>query len=732
MYLQPRNHTLIKKSEKTRRHDNTWFEDRIGRIIKIMGSDPGVFVLSVHSFVEGYIREIYGIEDDKFNFYDLIQHLSDDLKERRKTFIPELGILGDFRLAQDSTNRVRHRFDALEQLDAAEASHRFRRFCTMVELPIEKYLPKFEEATKLWDRPGDRLSDVQELNQKGFLLLQTRQNQEKINKELEQYHTIQAEKEQLERKLFSLENSLEEAAENQSNKSEKVEVLRRERFELKERNRELSGKLDTLENASAYMSEMRSLIAYTRTRSDYERSMLKLTKEQLRILDQVSLKEDFLIKGGAGTGKTLILLKALEKALITDSEELSLAEKPVSVSLLTYTRTLARYDHYIAQIMALSDISSSIETSDAFLYSRFQKLGIGVINGDVIDKIISRENLLDFMDNGELNNEIEGFIFGSMISREEYLDEMIPRFGRGRQLSVSQRKDVWDIVEIAMEAMKVQGVYSKQYACRLLAETNPEEEQKVDFIFIDEVQDLSTAELKALKNHARRCVILAGDADQAIYQTVFPIKRSDINIQGHTRILRTNFRNTIQIQEFAEKYRKMHPELGFDEENQPEAFRSGPSVEITRNDNQKESMKALIERVDILVKEFYYEPENICILCPDKNMINIMQKQLGTHGYKSYNIRESDFSFIEPEVIRLSTLHSAKGLEFPVVLLYMDKMPYVGEGHSDEERLKLQRHLLYVAISRPMDYLHVFLSGENVGKELNELISSTTIQNPDS
>jgi hypothetical protein len=722
MYLQPRNHELIKKTEKNRTLDNSWFEDRVGRIIKIMGSDPGVFVLSVHSFVEGYIRETYGLEDTEYKFYDLIQYLHDDLKKRRNTWIPELGILGDFRLAQDSTNRVRHRFDALEKIDAAEASHRFHRFCTMMALPIEKYLSKFEEATKLWDRPGDRLSDVQELNQKGFHLQQARQNQEKTNKELEQYHTIKAEKEALERKIILLERSQEEAAENQSSKSDKVEALRRERFDLKEKNRELSFKLDSLKHASAYMSEMRSLIAYTRTRSDYERSVLKLTKEQLRILDQVSLKEDFLIKGGAGTGKTLILLKALEKALITDSQELSLAEKPVSVALLTYTRTLARYDHYIARIMALSDIGSSIETSDAFLFNRFQKLGLGVIHLSLIDEIISRENSLDFMNNEELKNEIEGFIFGSMISKQEYLDEMIPRLGRRRPLSDTQRKEIWNIAESVMDSMMVQGVFSKQYACRLLAESTPEVEQKVDFIFIDEVQDLTTAELKALKKHAQRGVVLAGDADQAIYQTVFPIKRSDINIQGHTRILRTNFRNTIQIQEFAEKYRKLHPELGFDEENQPEAFRSGPSVEITRNDSQKESLRALTERVDILVNEFYYEPENICILCPDKNLINIIQKQLGTHGYKSYNIRESDFSFTEREVIRLSTLHSAKGLEFPVVLLYMDKMPYVGEGHSSEELLKLQRHLMYVAVSRPMDYLHIFISGKDIQDDLNDLV----------
>jgi hypothetical protein len=727
MFLQPRNYRIIDSGERPARENTEWFEEGVARIIRIMGSDPGVFVLSVHSFVEGYIRAAYGIEESDVNFYDLLQFLAEELKRKKPDRIPGLEILGDLRLAQEATNRVRHRFDSLSTLDAVEAAHRFRRFCGLVGLPVEKHAPQFDEATQLWDRAGDRLSDVKELNEKGFLLLQTRRKSEILEAELQKYRELRMEQADSNQRILQLELALEKAAADKSGSREKIESLRRERFELKEKNRELSTRLNETEHASDYLREMRSLIAYTRTRSDYERSLLKLTKEQLRILDQIDLDHDFLVKGGAGTGKTLILLKALEKSLrglktelVT---ELVFDEVPRTVSLLTYTRTLAKYDNYLAGLMSIADLYSSIDTSEQFLFDRFRRLGLGRIDRDAVASILAGVNTLDFMDNEELKKEIDTFIFGSLVSREEYLEELVPRHGRKTRLSRAQREAVWALADYCMRSMRDGGLFSKQYAALLLSEASPEEDLMVDYCFVDEVQDLSSAELKAIKNHTRRCMILSGDSDQSIYQTVFPLKRSGLNVQGYTRVLRTNFRNTLQIQEFAEKYRALYPDLGRDEETLPEAFRSGPSPELSSHRTRKESLRALISRVDLMINEFFYEPENLCILCPDIGSIREVQRELAEEGYPGYNIRESDFDFNERGVLRLSTLHSAKGLEFPVVLIYLPGLPYVGEGYSEKEREQLQRHLIYVALSRPMDYLHLFLSGDPLPKELEDLRS---------
>ena len=57
------------------------------------------------------------------------------------------------------------------------------------------------------------------------------------------------------------------------------------------------------------------MTVYTRTRLDFERSLVRLTAEQSKVLAQIKLNRDFLVKGSAGTGKSLVLIKALEKAL---------------------------------------------------------------------------------------------------------------------------------------------------------------------------------------------------------------------------------------------------------------------------------------------------------------------------------------------------------------------------------------------------------------------------------
>jgi superfamily I DNA/RNA helicase len=58
-------------------------------------------------------------------------------------------------------------------------------------------------------------------------------------------------------------------------------------------------------------------------------------------------------------------------------------------------------------------------------------------------------------------------------------------------------------------------------------------------------------------------------------------------------------------------------------------------------------------------------------------------------------------------VIRLSTLHSSKGIEFPVVLLFLPNLGF--QGSYDERAAEtMQRNLLYVALTRAMDLVVLF------------------------
>ncbi len=85
----------------------------------------------------------------------------------------------------------------------------------------------------------------------------------------------------------------------------------------------------------------------------------------------------------------------------------------------------------------------------------------------------------------------------------------------------------------------------------------------------------------------------------------------------------------------------------------------------------------------------------------------MMAEKLSAVGLKSAVVRGDDFSFTDRGVVRLSTLHSSKGLDFPVVLMYLPELPPAREiDPAYQERL--WRNLIYVAMTRGMDVVEVY------------------------
>ena len=136
-------------------------------------------------------------------------------------------------------------------------------------------------------------------------------------------------------------------------------------------------------------------------------------------------------------------------------------------------------------------------------------------------------------------------------------------------------------------------------------------------------------------------------------------------------------------------------------------------------------MRLLLRKASLFIERLGYDPENIAVLAPTKGDLAALGDMLGHAGYRHANIREEDFSFKQEKTIRLSSLHSSKGLDFPVVLLYLPSITGRAEydGKAGET---LTRNLIYVAMSRAMDNLNVFtLEGahESQGEEpLQDLV----------
>ena len=154
----------------------------------------------------------------------------------------------------------------------------------------------------------------------------------------------------------------------------------------------------------------------------------------------------------------------------------------------------------------------------------------------------------------------------------------------------------------------------------------------IRYLFFDEVQELTPVALSMLRELTRGAMVMAGEVGQSICNYQWPFVRTDIQLRGTTRILKTNFRNTIQVHTLVESFRKLSTaslEADPDRRARPFAFREGP------------------------------DSQNLCILVPRNKDIENLKGYLEREAIEVVDISSEDFSFRTSDKIRISTLRSS-------------------------------------------------------------------------
>lgn len=670
-------------------------DERLERIERLQGADPGIFVLAVHAFVEGWIRDHFDYQMAGMHFSVLVE---DFINACRAGDIPGTGGLpcagkgfasiDALKQSHHETDYVRHRFHGLPRSYAEAATQHLSAFCNLANIGSPARLGAIQQYIAAWEtrKPLGALIEENEIIRK--LVRKETAEKQTLAGQVAELSVRAGIVDNLESALRAKERQLAEVIATSGARNEKIDELRAEKarfaFELKEARTRLA----QLDEARDYVDALRRMTVFTRTRSDYERAVVRLTMEQKNVLSQINLDRDFLVKGSAGTGKTLVLLKAVEKAkgIGTGAEAgqdlLELPELSGTVALLTYTTTMVKYDAFLSALMSSGRITGAdrISTADSFLLERLKALDPYATidyNGKALLELAGRYSVAG-LEPRELASEAENFIWANDLTVDEYVTRLMDRKGMKKPLPRAARNEVWVAVEAMSLELEGSGNYTRNYAA-----------------------------LKLARAAARRCVLLAGDADQSIYQPGFSYRRTGIDIGGRTRILKSNFRNTVQIHELAERYRSV--DSLHDQENAPEAFRDGPVPELFQAASSGSLLESLVQRVRLFTDTLGYEPQNIGILCPSADTLPLIRERLAPLGLSVANIKDSDFSFDSAGALRFSTLHSAKGLDFPVVLLYLDKPPYFGSGYDDESVDRMAANLVYVALTRGMDHLNVFI-----------------------
>jgi superfamily I DNA/RNA helicase len=703
-------------------------DDRLERLAQVAGTDEAFYVLALHSFIEAYVCDkvpsLRGIE----RFSDRLRGFADHLAKHgiaRESQAVISRIIQEHAIA----NRVRHSFTRLDREEALAATHNFLKFCALCDINSPALL-KLSRLLTLWEEKRPPIARDTELGRIQADLRAAQLDSGKLLAQTEAWARDKLRLAELEGETLRLSAELSREKARPEPRMERLDQLREDLQDIATQKQALGEQLDAYRDLDLYVDLVGRFSLYTRTRMDYERSVMKLSLEQSEAVEALKPGFDFLIRGGAGTGKTIVLLHALEKTRRARESELEL--KPgMRILFLTYTNTLVKYDRYVAEILREKNTEDLIITTDSFFLSRLRLLGQRHrVDYSIHLRLAEKLNTTGFFSAQELALEIEDFIFGNVVTRREYVDEMIPRRGMRQPLTTGQREAVWKIRDAMTQTMEHDGTLSKNYSRIKLVEflqSHPDDARlrDLDIAFVDESQDLSVADLMALKLMTGRGLVMAGDTGQSIYGISSPYKRAGVDVTGRSRVLHTSFRNTAPIHEVTEAYRRLSG-LDDDEAEGLVAFRDGPPPELYMAPNRQDLMRLLLRKASLFIERLGYDPENLAVLAPTKTDLAALGDMLGHAGYQHANIRDDDFSFKQERTVRLSSLHSSKGLDFPVVLLFLPSLPPRTE-YDGKEGERLVRNLIYVAMSRAMDNLNVFtLEGAYDGQQeepLQDLLS---------
>lgn len=242
-------------------------------------------------------------------------------------------------------------------------------------------------------------------------------------------------------------------------------------------------------------------------------------------------------------------------------------------------------------------------------------------------------------------------------------------------------------------------------------------------VFIDEAQDLTAVELQFMKEISANGVVVVGDQQQMIYRLGGSYLRAGIDIRGKTQILKVNYRNTDQICKLSEIYRGLDGEVDDNDLGMGEAFRLGPAPELFTANTTKSLYENVGRRIEFFLSQLNYEPENLAIIAPTNGILEAMAKFLTRNGVKSCTVNDKKFDFETSEGVRLSTMHSAKGLEFPVVFLVVPEMSLKNDK-APAVSVAIARNLIYVSLTRAMDNLQVFVLENNADLVIDGLTTA--------
>lgn len=480
-----------------------------------------------------------------------------------------------------------------------------------------------------------------------------------------------------------------------------------------------------------------------------KRLLLNLDREQERYV-HVQTRGPFLLRGVAGSGKTTIgIYRARARAAARD-----LFTQGGRVLFLTYNRVLAdTVCELLAELYGRLPGGIEVSTVDSWLLDFCWRRGYAVrvdlataqsALRAAIDQVrVTRPHAVLRRPTAFFEHELDKVIKGrGLTTREDYL--AIERVGAGTGLGEAARHAVWDVYEAYQQRLADAGLMDFGDV-RLLAlhELQASPERRYDEVVVDEAQDLVPVQLKAVRYLAAgENIFLLADAAQSIYYRGISWRDAGMEVVGRTRVLRTNYRNTAEVLCAAASLIAHSPTLKESGEYvPPEATRArGPRPVVIACASDADHLRVVRQEVVRLCRGdagHRYRPGDIAVLAPTRAWCERVRDDLINHDIPCRMRTEHErFSPLENEVKAL-TIHSAKGIEFPVVFIVgltrnppqpFPRVDYTAPPPERQAALDTDRRLLYVGMTRAAERLYLVTTRGTPSPFLREIDPATVVQ----
>lgn len=495
---------------------------------------------------------------------------------------------------------------------------------------------------------------------------------------------------------------------------------------------------------------------------------MKLNVEQSKLVKNKSMGHN-LIRGIAGSGKTTVGICRISYLL---EKHANLNDK---VLFLTYNKSLSKYIQHLYNKVEKENNNTlsffdeekkeknknvKVTTVDSIIYSYFMNYCRSInkslyvewnvkvsIFSEAIERVKERYSEITIIQSNNLKflrDEISWIKACNYMTLEEY--QNADRIGRAinnnegpsKLYKNSKNREAIFCLMVEVDKLlekenKVDGFTQAILALNYIKKKGAYAKYK--HIIIDEAQDLTKVQLEFInflrEQREDSSILFLTDVAQSIYPQAWLVKGRSFTSIGYDMTgkgskLSKNYRTTTEIAEAAYSLLSKDP-LIVEDENfvKPSLMeRSGEYPVYRHFKNSMEEHEYLVKLIKGLNKT--YSLKDMAIVSRINKNLELLKDKLINSGISATLINGREGIDFDEENVKLTTMHSVKGLEFKIVIIIdinSDQMPFpqkslaLEEIQSEESR---DRKLLYVGMTRATEKLFLCSYGE-ASKFLNDI-----------